>query len=203
MLTRLILQGHPIHGQKALKRLLEFDANKRVRSSVGTPLHQSILQVSGHGVCGIPKMPNLRQLFLKSGGLICIALDSELSTMFFKKACIEFICGLTIPEWRQRPLDQLEAVIEHFVIPSLENSDEEIRAQAEMIFGRIYSLQLARDNLGHWCQKLEGNGFVNYVLKETLANKKAVPNNPLESTFLVGETLAKKWNALSKELKAE
>jgi hypothetical protein len=166
ILARLVLQGHSKYGLHALKRLIQLDSDKHVRDSVGSPLTQGTLQVSGAGGWGLPKMPSLRQLFIQCGGLKCIALDSN-EDIVFKPSCVNFLASVELHEWKQRPLSEIEVVIENFIIPSLEGDDKNIQQKAVATFGLISCLPFVREKFHQMIEKFtENNAFMKYVCEE-------------------------------------
>lgn len=210
ILARLVLQGHSKYGLPALKRLIALDSDKAVRDSVGSPLTQSTLQVSGVGGWGLPRMPSLRQLFIQCGGLKCIALDSN-DDIVFKTSCVEFIMSLDLNEWKQRTLIDVESVFEHFVVPSLESDDKELQSKAVTVFGMLCCVNIFRENLESFGAKFEeSSAFVKFVSEEFKSHPNLsaiVPGEGIEHLDLdsfyreLGETTARKWLNLPPEEK--
>eukprot|EP01125_Pyxidicula_operculata_P021323 TRINITY_DN8154_c0_g1_i1.p1 TRINITY_DN8154_c0_g1~~TRINITY_DN8154_c0_g1_i1.p1 ORF type:complete len:398 (+),score=94.86 TRINITY_DN8154_c0_g1_i1:70-1194(+) len=219
ILSRLVIQGHSKYGLRALKRLIVLDSNKSVRDSVGSPLTQAVLQVSGYGGWGLPKTMSLRHLFIHYGGLRCVALDSN-DDPYFRPICVDILHETTVAEWKRQSVNIIEIVLLYFVLPTLGNTttttgsssiEKESQNKAVDVFARIYSIPEIRTNsFVEWANNTEKEEFSNFCrlalnkTKQLAKKEKSIISNNNNSTPKIttlseierGVKIAKLWISL-------
>jgi tetratricopeptide (TPR) repeat protein len=164
ILTRLVLEAHNGYAVGAMKRIIQLNSDRLIRLSIGTPLSQAAMQVSGEGMWGLPKMPWLRQLFIANAGLRCIAMDSYECGSFDPK-CIALLHSVTSQEWLSLPQDQIDSVIEWTVLPAFHDGPVgECLDQVVELFGTLFALPGTRHNTIHYAQHLPHGEFFNFVM---------------------------------------
>jgi hypothetical protein len=167
ILARLVIEGHNHFGLGALKRLIQLNSDRLVRLSIGSPLSQAAIQVSGQGEWGLPKMPWLRPLFLANGGIRCIAMDSFESHAYDQNS-LNLLASLTTSEWLSLPQEELDAVVRWTVLPAFNEDVENGQSLQKVIeiWGSVFSVPGTRKNLSYYVEKFPEPDFIRFVLSQ-------------------------------------
>lgn len=178
-LTRLVVEGHNHYAIGALKRIIQLNSDRVVRVSIGSPLSQAALVVSGTAAFGHPARPWLRHIFLAHSGVRSIAMDAfEAHT--YEVDCLAFLRGITPQEWLSMPQDQIDSVLEWTVLPAFKSRDVSTGIFMVIdIWANLFAIPGTRQNLPYYLENYEAPPFIAYVISQLPAAK-------LTSTIEIG-----------------
>ena len=166
-LTRLVIEGHSHYAIGALKRIIQLNSDRIVRVSIGSPLSQAALVVTGiGGYGGHPPRPWLRHIFLAHSGIRSIAMDAfEAHT--YDPACLEFLRGITPQEWLSMPQDQIDSVLEWTVLPAFKSGDVSPHLFSVIdIWANVFAIPGTRQNLPYYLEHYDAPPFIAYVMSQ-------------------------------------
>lgn len=170
-LTRLVVEGHNHYAIGALKRIIQLNSDRVVRVSIGSPLSQAALIVSGTAAFGHPARPWLRHIFLAHSGVRSIAMDAfEAHT--YEVDCLEFLRGITPQEWLSMPQDQVDSVLEWTVLPAFKSRDvsPEIFTVID-IWANLFAIPGTRQNLPYYLEHYDRSTFIAFIISQLPAAK--------------------------------
>lgn len=178
-LTRLVIEAHNHYAIGALKRIIQLNSERLVRLSLGTPLSQAAMQLTGVGSMGLPKMPWLRQLFLANGGVRCIAMDA-FEGFSYEPKCLEFLRDITSQEWLSMAQDQLDSVMEWTVLPVFKALDPNPHLKTVVeLWGNLFAIPGTRHNLPYYLESFDAPTFTAYILSQLPTAQ--IPHSPVEA----------------------
>lgn len=175
---------------RSMKRLLALGMNSVVRKHIGNLIAEIFLQKSKEDSL---RIPSHKKLFVRLGGLKNLALDFE-EYPALKSDIIEFLDSVTVPEWKSRPIDEIDFILEH-LFGVIDDTKEKIDTKMYDVFGRIFSLPSVKDlDEG---KAFNENDFLKFIQKEVQHNFIENTEEELlsnESEFKkIGYEMGKKW----------
>lgn len=174
----------------AMKRLLELGMNPHVRKHIGTFISEIFLQKSKEESL---RIPSHSKLFVRLGGLKNLALDFE-EFPSLKSDIVDFFDSVTVSEWRSRPIEEIDFILEH-LFSVVEDSKDKIDAKLYNVFGKLFSLPAVKDLDEE--KSFDENDFLSFIQKEIQRNLIESVDEELlgsENEYKkIGYEIGKKW----------